>query len=144
MFRTSWMLLALPAVLTSAPVAAGTSSLGVSVQLTLLSASGVCGSAAGTSSISVACVRPGSTPGQTETSLGNALSAPGAVDPTAGTSILSADGGNYASVMRRLTLLPSTVLGTSSAALYSSGATVGGFRTITAENGSYVEITIEW
>jgi hypothetical protein len=134
----------LPALLLiTAPAIAGTSSLNVSVQLTLLSASGVCRSASDTSSISVACVRPGETPEQTETSLVNALTVP-VLDSVLGPSSQVIGGDNYASVMRRLTLLPPTLLGTSSAALYSSGAAVRGFRTVAAENGSYVEITIEW
>lgn len=118
--------------------------LGLSVRLTLLGSSGVCGTLARADAISVACVPPAPSTAITEALLGNALTVPMLVADGPGAWAMPNSSGNGTSVLRRLALLPPAVLGTSSMAPYSPGATVSGFRTVMVENGSYVEITLEW
>lgn len=120
---------------------AGTSALSVALTVNVVTTSGVCGTAGQAGAITVACVNPAP---RAEQALESALTIPPLAFETAAAAQGLGGGFALASTMRKLSLMPATVLGAAPVSLYSSGATVGGFRTITAENGSYVEITIAW
>ena len=167
--------------------------IAVNINLTLITASGVCGSAGGSGSISVACVAPqpgvggptgaGGNTGVSVTPvvpvtpgipLGPAVPVvPGAIGgnvviggaggvvpplPSGPRSFetqlttypllesLLSSGPNWSipAALRRVMLSPPLVLGSAPISFYSHRADITGFRTVSMDNGEYVEITISW
>lgn len=129
------------ATLASGPAVSGTPSISVDATVTLVQGSGVCDSVSDVSRIDIACVPGMQLPGQLVVTSTAPLALPG-VDLRTGLSTLGYASG---SAITKTTLLPDTTLvGGTPVSLYSSGAAIGGARSVTSESGSYVEITIAW